>query len=219
MSLLSFPLTRGEFMDRLRVAGRNFDLDEALEITELGNGDVISADFGPRLWRGKVQLSQMTYAEAEAIKARISALQYAARDFRAYDPLNRFPQDDPEGTQISGSTPVVLEVDADTRRLKLDGLPAGYTLKSGDRLSLTAAGSGDVALFQVVDDEVVAFAGGNTAKFEVVPHIPPVFAAGDAVELVRPYCLAKIVPGSFQPGRATKTHILNMSFEFVQKLG
>ncbi len=81
---------------------------------------------------------------------------------------------------------------------------------------VTAAGS--VALHRVVDDTVVANAGGETTAFEVVPHVMPGAAPGDAVTLLRPYCLARIVPGSLNPGRTKGVHVTDMSFDFVQKV-
>lgn len=218
MSLLTFPLTGPNFMDRFGVRGYQYILDEALELSELGNGEILTSDYGPRLWRGKFELAKLTLNAAEAIKARIEALQFSGRTFHCYDPVIQTPASDPGGTTVSGYSSKILLINADNRRIKLKGLPSGYELQAGDRLSFVQASSGLTALHRVVDDSVVASSSFETGYFEVVPHILPGAAVDDIVTLLRPYCNAMIVPGSFKPGRIEGLYVRGMQFDFVQKV-
>ena len=74
------------------------------------------------------------------------------------------------------------------------------------------------ALHRIVSDTVVANGSGVTPLFEVVPHIRPGAATSTAVELIRPYCKAIIIPGSVQAGTARKSKVRGLSFEIIQTL-
>jgi hypothetical protein len=213
---LTFPLDRAAFVGRLSIRDRSFLLSESLEFGETNGGHLFEADKGPRLWRGHFQLrNKTTLREAERMQGLVELLQYSSRGFMAFDPVLPGPAFDPDGVLIAGSSPEVLSVSADNKGLRLSGLPAGYTLSDTDKLTVVSA-SGAVGLHRVVGDPVVAAANGETGVVQVVPHVLPGFAAADPVTLFQPYCKARIVPGSFNPGKAKGLFVEGFRFEFVQ---
>ncbi|HSG56056.1 MAG TPA: hypothetical protein VLA45_11415, partial [Paracoccaceae bacterium] len=148
---LAFPLALDSFWSGLRIRQAQFYLPEALEINETGDGEVISADTGPRLWRGSATLVREYHAQAAANHAILSVLRQAGRSFFAYDTVKAFPAADPEGTILGASTPVIAALMSNNREMDISGLPASYVLSIGDYLSFSY-GTGPVrhALHQVV---------------------------------------------------------------------
>lgn len=214
--MLAFPLSVAAFAGTLRVADYSFDIGEALEMSEGGNGQVDTADYGPRLWSGEIVLSKLHYGPAEAVRSILTALTQAGRKFHMCDPVLTGPQADPAGAALGSAEPTVLSVDASRRALALQGLPAGYDLTAGDKLTIVSSG-GQVSLHRLTSD-VSANGIGNTATFEVVPNIRTVVATDDAVTLIRPYCLAMIRPGSVRRGSPSGVFVRGIGFEFVERL-
>lgn len=214
----SFPLTRAEFFSGLEVASCTFELPATVEISRTAAGDVLTADLGPRLWRGSVSLLPDYWSGAEAVKAKLALLQQAGASFLAYPLPLSAPAKDPGGALIAGASPTLSAIAASNREIQLAGLPAGYALSPGDFLSFTY-GSNPTrrALHQVVTG-AVASAGGSTPAFEVVPAIRPGAATGAAVTLNKPYCKAVMAPGTVNAGVSGPRITAGISFSFIQTL-
>lgn len=213
---LSFPIPVAEFAATLRPSDYGFELMEALEKSEGGDGSIDTADFGPRLWSGGFVLSRMHFGQAEAVKAVLDALTFAGRSFQVCDPVLTGPAADPAGSALGAATPSLLAVPSGGRTLQIQGLPTGYQISRGDKLSFVSTG-GAVSLHRVVTGGSAGGAG-NTGNIEVVPNVRSVAAPGDPVTLVRPYCLALIRPGSVRPGRRRGVHVTGMAFDWVERL-
>lgn len=215
----TFPLPLDGFFAGLPIASITFDLSEALEQSQTGAGEILDADLGPRLWTGEVTLGKLNRAEKQQALARIDALRYAGRSFFVYPTDQAYPLADPTGAGLAGATPQIDALGADTRQIALNGLPAGYQLSEGDFLAFEYVNTASrYALHKLSGAGATADALGVTPLFEVVPHIRPGATMGAAVVLGRPYCKARLVPDSVQPGRTRKTFTEGISFRFVQTL-
>ena len=217
MAVLSFPLDLDTFLRNAQVSEMSFSPQASVEISRTAGGDVLRADVGSTLWRGSVALKRRKHVDMAEIEVLLSVLDRPGASFLAYDARYPYPRYDFGGVTLGASTVQILALDADQLRMSLKGLPAGYVLTRGQKLSFQY-GSSPVryALHQMVD-EVTADGSGETALFEVSPPIRPGAATDAAVGLVRPSCKAVIVPGRSE-GSGGRTFTDGVQFDFVQTL-
>ncbi len=217
----SFPIALDQFFDGLPIRSQVFELSEALETSETGGGEVLTANYGPRLWEGTVSLITQTHQQAEQAAARVELLREAGASFFVYDFALPGPAQDPSGATLGAATPTILDVAANNKELKLAGLPAGYKITTGDRLAFSySTGPVRYALHKVMTDRT-AGAGvpaGTTNWIEVRPHIRPGAANGATVQLHKPFCKAVIVPGSVRPGTKQGRTTGGVTFRWRQTL-
>lgn len=215
---LAFPLTLAQFMDLLPVAVLTFDCPEQVFTSRTAGGEILSADIGPRLWQGTIELGRMTPEEAAAVLPLIRLARGAGASFLARDLSRPGPRLDPKGLILGAAAVKIASVAANAREIALKGLPANYALSAGDLLRF-GYGSSPVryALHELVAP-VTASASGVTGLVEVVPPIRPGAVADAAVTLVKPSCKAVIVPGSYQPGTPRRGLVEGVGFQFMQTL-
>lgn len=214
----TYPLDRDTFLGALRVSEQSFHLGENVVQSGLQDGSILRDEIGPRLWRGRCKLDRLTFAQAPAAEALVSLLQRAGTSFLAWRLDRAFPQGDPDGSILGAATPTIWKL-PDSVELHLEGMPAGYVLSPGDMLSF-AYGTSPVryALHRIVSGPVVAYGGGRTPPIEVEPPIRPGATVGTAVDLIRPYCKAVILPGSVTPGTVRRNTVSGLAFDFIQTL-
>lgn len=212
VSALTFPLPLDDFFAGLQITVLGFDLTENSRSVQTGGGEVLVSDLGPRLWAFDVEVNTRTHAEARKAEALGRALRQAGRSFFAFDPSAAYPSADRDGAILGASSPVIATLDADNRRMAISGLPGGYVLTRGDLLSFIYGSPARYALHEVLTEAVIADGSGVTPLFEVSPFIRSGAATGAAVTLVRPFCKAVMVPGSFRPG--TRRAVLTSGFTF-----
>lgn len=216
MSVVTFPLSVADFFGMVRVVSAEFSAPENAVASITGGGEVLSAFVAPQLWRGSIQAVVDYHSGAAGLEALADLLRRPGASFLVHDPRFTGPQGDPDGTRLGSAAPALLSVNADNRRLALQGLPSGYRLQRGDYLGFTYAGIR--ALHRVVASEAVALSNGQTPQFEVTPLIRAGAAPGQAVQLVRPVVKAKLVPGSLNVGRGRLIFTDGISFDWVQTL-
>ncbi len=215
----SFPLTAAQFMSRLPVQEITFDISEAMEISETGGGEVLMADLGTRLWRGKVSLGDMTADEAAEVLPLIDILRRAGGSFMAHDVSRPGPRGDITGSTLGAAAPTLSQVNANARDIRLTGLPVGYRLNPYDYLAFSYGSNPTrFALHRAVNGQQANAGGTFGGWLEVTPNIRAGYAIGAAVTLLKASCKAVIVPGSFQPGRRKATMTSGVSFDFIQTL-
>jgi hypothetical protein len=217
MAALSFPLSRENFMNLLKVRSVTFRDFHAIEASQLADGTIIKASLGATLWSGVIQLAPARNEDAAAIESLLSILQRPGASFFVYDPRRIGPRNDPAGTTIGSASPVIASVNADNRQLALNGLPAGYVLSRGDMLSFSYLASPTRYALHRVVETVTANGSGSTGQFEVTPLIRTGATVGAAVTLVRPFCKAVLRP-SPDYGSSVPLITDGASFEFVQTL-
>lgn len=216
---LAYPLARETFFDVLPIASMNLHLPEAVALARTAGGEQLPAELGERLWTGQVTLGPLLRAETGRPEVLIDLLRGAGRSFLVYDRRRPAPLSDPAGAILGAAAPVIDTLGADTRELRVGGLPVGYQLSAGDYLSFSY-GSAPLryALHRVVDPTVTAAAGGLTPFFEVTPYIRPGAVTGAAVTLLRAYCKAQLIFGSVAPMEGRHTLFEGQSFGFMQTL-
>lgn len=213
-----FPLTRAQFMDILPIKELTFDLPEAVEISETGGGEVLTASLGHRLWQGEVQLGDMTRDEAADCMAMLDVLRRAGGSFMAHDIGRPGPRADLTGAVLGTASPKLLAVHANNREIRLSGLPIGYQLQRYDYLAFSYGANPVRHALHRIAAPAVAGTGGATGYFEVSPNIRPGFALDADVSLLKASCKAIIVPGTVTPGRRQATMTVGASFKFLQTL-
>lgn len=192
---LTLPLSLADFFDTLKVRSAPFVLIEQQEYSGLGTGEGLAHDLGPRLWQAQVESAPMALAEAQALLARIEALDGSINAFYAYNPSKAYPDADPSGSILGASTPTIHTIASNRKEMRLTGLPAGYVLTAGDMLAVDYGSPSRRALIRIVTG-ATASGGGLTPLFEVRPHLRPGIVTTLPVSLVKPAMKAKIVPGS-----------------------
>lgn len=211
MAVRSFPVSLADFFDPVCKAVANMNLSQSLATGDTHGGDTFPINFGPRLWGGTVMTKTHSRAkEAEAV-GLIEVLQQEGATFFVTDAIYAAPQKDPTGSILGAST-VTITAKPSNQEMTLSGLPANYVLTRGDKISF-GYGTGRYALHRIVDS-VTASAGG-VATVQVQPFIRgnPV---GAAVTLVKPKCLAILVPGSYAPPQGRLNSQSALSFDWIQ---
>ena len=212
---LTYPLPLADFFQGLKIETYGWDLIESMRQSQTAGGETLTSDTAVRLWECEVSVTADTH-KAMRREPLARALRQGGRSFMLYDPKSAFPAEDPDGSTLGGASVTIDSIDADNKRLTLDGLPFGYTLTRGDMLSFAYGSPARYALHEVVTDSVTVLANpGPSPLFEVQPFIQPGAAVGAAVTLIRPACKAVLVPGSFR--RGSRGPVLREGFSFVAR--
>ncbi len=146
----------------------------------------------PPLWEISVALIVPGRASAAEISAKIRALDGMRRQFLFEDKSYR-----PASGGTPGGSITVNSINADRTAIALAGLPAGYRVTAGDRMSI-AWGSGRY-FFAEFAETVTANGSGVTAQIAIMPYLPQSIATGAPVEMARPRLKAIVPPGGFTP--------------------
>lgn len=107
---ITFPIAPANFMRKLLISSITFDLQQSVEQSETGGGEIISADMGPALWEGEITLSKMDHLEVNDANALINVLRPSGRTFIAYDTRREGPLMDLNGTILGSAAPTVHSI-------------------------------------------------------------------------------------------------------------
>lgn len=211
---IHFPMPK-EFFAGLKIRSSSFQLPEAMQMSgKTAGGSILTAGSGARLWQGNVELVPMLYAEAEAIRTKLSILREPGR-FLFVTP---FPVREPADSMPILSPVTLSVISSNNREIRLSGLPNGFVLRAGEPLSFQyGANPSRYAFHRIVSDQVVSGAT-QTPAIEVTPPIRPGATVGVPVILRRPFFKALIVPGSFKPGTEQGRFVTGISFDIQQTL-
>lgn len=219
---LTFPLSLDAFFGGLRVKSCSFHLPPAVKGSGLtGDGDVLTASRGARLWRGTITLRKCSFAEGEAAKALIDTLGEAGRSFFVYNIAKPRPATVAPGsamdTALQAATVTLKAIASNNRDVEIQGLPAGLELSAGDYFGFPYGETPTrYALHRLAGGGTAN--GGGVAAVEASSFIRDGAEAGQAVSLIRPACKAVIVPGSVQPGTASGVFLEGIAFDWQQTL-
>lgn len=214
---VSYPYSLAYFADQLRITSVIWDVQRNDELSGTGDGRVWQAELAAPLWMGTVSLITMENDVAKQIAAKIRKLHGAQEAFFLWDPLSKYPQSDPTGSIIGTRVITVNSVSADLDGLSLKGLPAGYQLTAGDKMQIAYGANPVRYAFLEVSENAVASGAGVTPVFGVFPHVSSAIAVNTQVVLAKPACKCIIMPGSHNPGTATKMHTDGAGFKVIQK--
>lgn len=216
---ITYPYPLAFLADTLPIAEVTFDVQRNDEMSGTGDGRLWSAELAPPLWTAEVTLGMPTNDEAIEIAAKIRRLHGAREAFFLYDPLRRFPKNDPSGTLLSGRTIRIASIASGREAIAVGGFPAGFQLAPGDKFSIayTISGSPVRIAFHEVSEPVQASGGGTTPQFSIFPRLPAGIAVNAETWFVRPFMKAVIVPRSFNAGTGGAVHTSSMRFTAIQK--
>lgn len=103
------------------------------ESSRTAGGVTRIASLGPMLWRGNWMTVPVPVAEAMRIEAGLISLGGGVNLFEGHDPRHPAPAAD-DGTMFAGLT--VHAISGDRRELRINGLPANFTMSAGDWVSV-----------------------------------------------------------------------------------
>ncbi len=211
---LSFPLSTAQFFDLLPIRAFRMKPADNRAFSETGGGELIAAGRGQRLWQGEVTLDLDIHAQIAGLDAKLSLLEEAGASFLMYDPRKPFPAADPDGSILSGSSPVIATLNANNRELTISGLPAGYVLTEGDLIGWTYGASPLRYTLHRIVTGGTANGSGVSPSIEVSPFIPNGVSTGAAVSLIRPPIKARLPQADYGAGRSVISE--GGSFQFIQ---
>lgn len=211
----SFPLVHSNFLHLLPIRSMTMVLDDAMEVSETGGGEVLLADLGTGLWQGEITLGKMTPDEADEALAMIEAARGPGRSVLLYDVSRPGPRLDRNGAILGSRVVRLAAVSGNNRELRISGVPPAYGVRRGDMVGWTYAGRR--AVHRVVNN-TTAGSEGLSGLIEVVPPIQPGFTINTEVRLLKASCKAIIGPGTLQPGRREHTMTDGVSFKWRQTL-
>jgi hypothetical protein len=217
---LTFPLTLDTLFEGLidSIEVSAFDLPDNVEGSGLtGAGEVLTADAGPRLWQGEIEIARRPHVTSEEIKARLDLLRYAGRSFLIFNPVKAFPKLDPTGAVLGAAQPKIQSLPGNNRELVLYDLPAAYALSVGDYLGFSY-GTNPVrrALHRLAVGGVAS--SGGVVTVEASSFIRNGATAGTVVTLIKPVIKAVIVPGSVSEGKSRRMFTDGIKFSWRQTL-
>ena len=190
------PLPLGQLSVYLEAAEVSFDIQRNDELSGTGDGRYWMAELAPPLWTVTLALRARGLGAARALDARLRALA-GLGTFLFADPAYGGPAAGAPGAAVQ-----LTAIGSGRVEIGMSGLPAGFALTAGDRLSIV---QGTVRYFGEICGDAVASASGVAAAVRVYPPLPFSVLSGAAVELAKPVLQVFVPPGghrpaSFQPG-------------------
>ncbi|MBL4918967.1 hypothetical protein [Szabonella alba] len=187
---LTFPYPLSFLSRWLEPSQVTFALTRNDEMSGGGDGRYWAAQLASPIWRVNMVLRARYPEEGWAIDAKIDALNGSARAFLFSDPCYAPPVD-------PGGSVVVEAIGEDRTALAFAGLPAGFMLRVGMRLSI--AWGADRQYLATISEEVTANSEGVTGLCSVMPYLPFGIGVGATVEMVEPVLKVIIPPGGHNP--------------------
>lgn len=194
----------------------NLNVTEAVNTTRSGAIQVMQ--LGDPLWSAEFETIPLTGEERALWQAWKVALRGSIGTFLCSDPEKAYPR--AYGAAVLALTRagggafdgVATLTTATAFMLSLSGLPSGYQASAGDMLAFPWNGSR--ALHMVMESAVASEAGLITVSVEPAVRLSPAPTSGAAVDLVKPSCLMRIMPGSWEAPAAAERRAIR--FEAVQ---
>lgn len=192
-----------------------FDPFYRQEIARTAGGLTQVADLGRPLWKASYVSRTLSPNELSQWRGRIQALSGSLQTFQGRDTSRCFPIDDPRGS-IIGANYNNIFIDAVTSpgQISLRGLPPGYVISTGDYINTTLADFKRV-LFRVTAGNAAA-SDGKTGMINVGPYFPTGVVAGLRAEIVRPWVLMMISPGTLNINADVRTGRGTVSFQSIE---
>ena len=165
------------------------DIERYEEASSSARGQGWTAEIGRPLWTVSMDLFEHPVDVAREIDAKVRALG-TNKPFLWVDPTYDL------GGRVPGASVTVRAISPDRTQISLQGLPAGYPIKIGDRLSINHGGNWYFAEFATAS---TANASGQTGLMSVTPYPLLTLAAGASVELAAPILQVRVPQGAYRP--------------------
>ncbi|MFG1417011.1 hypothetical protein V5F38_04235 [Xanthobacter sp. V0B-10] len=188
------------FPTGLRFGKSQMALTRQMSTITLESGAVQAAEMGEPIWRLSATTEPLRWTGRRQLAAWHASLA-GSRRILAYDWVGSYPI--AYGAAVMGLTRATGGAFGGSATLTswtaitvtLTGLPAGYVLSAGDRMSWAWAGVR--AYHEAVEPVTASASGVATVTVEPGVRLSPAPAAGSAVALVRPTVVMMIVPDSW----------------------
>ncbi|WP_411838675.1 hypothetical protein [Paracoccus sp. ME4] len=185
---LSFPYAL-DFLANCLVGDRiPLDLQRFDEMSGSGDGRFWSAAMAQPLWTASYSLYAKQAAHSRELNAKVRALDGAARTFYWADPYYDGPA---SGVTAGLNSVTVSGIRTDRGAISLSGLPPGFVLSAGDRLTIQY-GSGRVYFGEFSEGATAGTLGNIADARELRPYLPFGISVGVTVRLVRPFFKAMV---------------------------
>jgi len=214
---VSYPYTLPDFADRLPISSVEWSVKRNDTLSGQGSGRIWQAELAPPLWMASVELDRRPSNEMKQYAALIRKLHGAQEAFFLYDPLSKYPQNDPNGSVLGNTIVRVDTIPSHRASIALKGLPSGYRLLPGDKMQITYNISPTRYAFLEVSESVLVSSEGSTGFIGVFPHVPVGIEVDDRVTLVKPACRMVIMPNTHRPGQARRHLTEGAGFTAIQK--
>lgn len=189
---ISYPLSLSQFWELCHFQEYAWDLMRFEASHQRKDGKIIATRNGTPKWGGSGALRPEAHIQKSLkLSAQFGKLRGSIGTFLAYDMRRPYPLLDPLGTLLTGFSPVLYDISVDRDRIRLAGLPNGYTISTGDYISIPHDGT--FVLVRAMDDSVAI--SGTTPLFYVEDFIPLPVNDGGAVNLIKPVCVCRLQPG------------------------
>jgi hypothetical protein len=198
--MLTFPIVG--LWGELRVKMLSFDLMGGVAHNFGFDGSYSGSIYGEALWQGEVEIAASQLGSNRRHRAILSAASTRAGTLLISDMSRPYPTDDPDGSLTRAAGVTISEINVDNKRVKLEGVPAGFTLREGDLLGWQYGASPvRYALHEIIEG-ATANKNTKTPWIEVSPFIRPGLVVGAPVQIQKPQikaALLKYGPGSHRP--------------------
>lgn len=185
----------------------SFELDESVVQAPEQGGDTPAARMGQPRWAGQFQTSLLDNRKLGQVSAWLDSLGDGLFEFYAHDPKRPFPLAYPSGfagmDRAAGGafdgTFTSWSVDVETRALLIGaGLPADFEFNERDSAAFEWINDGPRRFLVRLLEAQTANEDGEITAIQFTPALPA-FVPSDAVlNLDRPSCIMKLIPGSKQ---------------------
>lgn len=206
-----------DYLSWVRWLPWKWDIQRNDELSGTGDGSVYQAELATPLWCARLVATNLVNSQAEALHARLRALRGAAVPFLLVNKFFHAPKADPAGAALAGFSVSILSAAPGGTAIALSGLPAGFVISEGDKLSLSYFTSPVRYFFAEFSGNAVADPLGETVQIPIFPPLPSGVGAGMDVTLVDPACRVVVVPGSFKIGETSGRFTSGTTIDVIQK--
>lgn len=203
-----------DLMELLKIDSVTFMPQFRQEFSRQAGGTPRVADLGPEIWTAKLSASRMRNNAAKQAAALFNQMRGSLGTFYVWDIRAPYPQSDRGGVILGSNTVTIYALDTDTKLISLAGLPVGYRITRGDKLSWDQGSPAHRCLHEFSAD-VVADGAGRIALTEICPHIRAGASTGLTVSLKRPAAEMMIAAGSYD-FPSTGPNSSSISFTAIQ---
>jgi len=214
---MAYPLDMPSVPTTLNIARCSFDMEPFGSLSRTAGGQIAFLEnIGGALWKGRYEttfLNDLHYGVWHAFRLCLRG----NGTFKGFDPARIAPAAyllDGKITFPGGFAGTCTLTAAGGETISLSGLPAGFIITTGDYFSFPWLGGRHLVKALA---NATASGGGAISALPIAPWLRAGGATGVTVDLVRPYCLMKMVPGTWQGER--KQDPQPVSFEAIQHLG
>lgn len=200
MAAITYPR---DFLSNLPIAGLSFIPEPISEISPVRGGDIISADLGPTLWRGKYDSPILEASVFGAARAWYGTL-LSYREFYAYDILRQYPLEYADGwgdLEVNGSpfdgNGFLGDVESNDVEVTIYNVPIGLILSPGDYLSWVYSSTRQALHRVSAGSTATGVSGSGEVTVEVHPSVRAGWTAATAVKLYRAVAKMVILPGTY----------------------